>query len=129
MVVRNFNTAFFILHEVLQIGDFLQNEQPNVLLSNCVLSFARNFAKSSFSDVAKFSNAELPTIRSQTVNPFSRTRGIVEPGLRHLFITSISSHFFNKTDLERHLFNLLLRKHDDSFLLSSRSFSMLQIDF
>ena len=33
--------------------------------------------------------------------------GMVEQGLGYHFITSISSHFFNKTDLEQQLFNKL----------------------
>ena len=36
---------------------------------------------------------------------FSQIKEIVEKGLRHLFITSNSSHFFNKTDFELYLFN------------------------
>ena len=33
----------------------------------------------------------------------------MEKGLEHLFITSRSSHFFNKTDFEQYLFNPILR--------------------
>ena len=43
---------------------------------------------------------------SNGLNRTSRIRGIVEKGLGHLFITSNSSHFFNKTDFEQCLFNL-----------------------
>ena len=35
---------------------------------------------------------------------FSRMKGIGEKDLEHLFITSSSSHFFNKTDFEQYLF-------------------------
>ena len=49
----------------------------------------------------------LPMIRSQTEqNIFLRIKIIVEKGLGHLFITSSSAHFFNKTDFEHYLFKL-----------------------
>ena len=35
---------------------------------------------------------------------YFRELGIVEKGLGHVFITSSSSHFFNKTDFEQYLF-------------------------
>ena len=45
-------------------------------------------------------------VRSQTEwNIFLQIRKIVEIGLKHLFITSNSSHFFNKTDFELYLFH------------------------
>ena len=34
-------------------------------------------------------------------NLFLQIKGIVEQGLRHLFISSSSSHFFSKIDLEQ----------------------------
>ena len=43
------------------------------------------------------------------LNIFSRTRGRMEQGLGHLSITSSSSHFFNKTDLEQYLSKLKIK--------------------
>ena len=41
-------------------------------------------------------------VRNQTnYIVFSKTKEIVEKGLGHLFITSNSSHFFNKTDFKQ----------------------------
>ena len=34
---------------------------------------------------------------------FTLSKGIVEQGLPHVFVISMSSHFFNKTNLEQHL--------------------------
>ena len=42
---------------------------------------------------------------SNGLNRIFVKKGIVEKGLEYLFITSSSSHFFNKTDLEQCLFN------------------------
>ena len=45
-------------------------------------------------------------VRSQTnYIAVLQIKKIVEKGLRHLFVTSSSSHFFNKTDFEQYLFN------------------------
>ena len=49
---------------------------------------ARNFAKSSFSDVTKVQNAGLPMVRSQTDYIVFSIRAIVDLGFGHLFITS-----------------------------------------
>ena len=49
---------------------------------------ARNFAKSSYSDLIKFRNAGLPIgKKSNGLNLFSRLKKIVEQGWGHLFIT------------------------------------------
>ena len=43
-------------------------------------------------------------VRSRTdYMVFLRIKEIVENGFGHLFITSSSSHFFNKTDFEQYL--------------------------
>ena len=39
------------------------------------------------------------------LNHISQIKKIVEKSLGHLFITSNSSHFFNKTDFMQYLFN------------------------
>ena len=65
--------------------------------------YARNFAKSSFSDVTKGQIAGLPI--------FYQMKGIVEQGSDHLLIISNSSHFFNKTDSEQYLLrNFVLKE-------------------
>ena len=43
---------------------------------------------------------------SNRLNPFSRIRGTVVQGLGNLFITSICSHFFNKTILDMYFFTM-----------------------
>ena len=65
--------------------------------------FLQNYA---FCDVTKLQNAGLPMVRSQTIKSrrLLANKGIVEKGLGYLFITSSSSHFFNKTDFEQYLF-------------------------
>ena len=47
---------------------------------------------------------------SNGLNLFSRKMGIVEQGLEQLFVTSSSSYFFNKTDLEQYLFNVVQKR-------------------
>ena len=87
--VRLSNIALLILPEIANLQNFLLDEKRDVRCS------ARNFVKSSFSDVRKFGKAGLPTVRQ-----FSRIRGIAEQRLGYLFVSSSSSHFFNITDLE-----------------------------
>ena len=43
-------------------------------------------------------------MESNALNLFSQIREIVGQGLSHLFITSNTSHFFNKIDFEQFLF-------------------------
>ena len=43
---------------------------------------------------------------SNGLNLYSRISKIVEQSLGHLLITSSSSHFFSKTDLEQYLFHI-----------------------
>ena len=65
------------------------------------LNSESNFVKSGFCDVTKMRNAELPmTLTDKTV--YSRKREMVEKCLRHLFTTSSSLHFFNKTNFEQY---------------------------
>ena len=76
--------------------------------------------------MTKFRNAELLMVtESNELNQFSRTMGIAEQGLRHLFITASSCHFFDKTDFEQYLlFNSLNHYKDLRSTTLSRS-SML----
>ena len=48
-------------------------------------------------------------MESNGLNVFLRIWGIVEQDLGHLFITSGSSHFFNKTSLKRNYFKPRLK--------------------
>ena len=58
-----------------------------------------------YCDVVKLRNAGLSIVRSQADKMvLSRIRGTVEKGLRHLFITSSSSHFFQESNFEQYLF-------------------------
>ena len=71
--------------------------QPDISYS------ARNFAKSSFSDITKFRNAGflrygVKRIKSIFVDNMSNERKF-----EAFFICSSSSHFFNKVDLEQYL--------------------------
>ena len=67
----------------MTLQNFLQN------IEHRVAYFARNFAKSSFSDVTKVRNAGLPMLRSQTDEIYlAQIRGIVKQSLGHLFIIS-----------------------------------------
>ena len=65
---------------------------------------------------------------SNGINLFSRIRGIVisEHGLGHLFITSCSSHFFNKTDLEQNLCILGIYKDALAYLVFTSLFFSTQ---
>ena len=72
--------------------------------------FSGNFAKSYFSEVTKFERKVFNGTESNGVNLLSQIRGIVENSLGHLFITSSSSHFFNKTDLELYIPEVVLLK-------------------
>ena len=64
-----------------------------------------------FTHSATLRPIRLPMVRSQTdKNVFLQIKGIVEKDLGHLFITSSSSHFFNKTNFERYLFKQPLAK-------------------
>ena len=53
-----------------------------------------------------------------------------EQGLGHLFITSSSSHFFNKTDFEQYLFNVEIGNLFSFLAASSFGFlnNFVQID-
>ena len=58
--VQYSNIAFLILQKIANLQDFLQNMQRDVRHST------KNFAKSSFFNIAKVRNAGLPVVRSQT---------------------------------------------------------------
>ena len=90
------NNAFqtFVITEKDDFSKFLTKHQLRVACS------ARNLAKSFFSNVTKVRNVTNGT-ECNGLNPFSRIRGIEEQGLRYFFITSNSSYFFNKADLEQ----------------------------
>ena len=55
----------------------------------------------------KFETQGCPWYGAKWIKSIFADRGILEQGLGHLLITSTSSHFFNKTDLEQYLFNYI----------------------
>ena len=65
----------------------------------------------------KFERRVANSMPSSGLNLFLRIRGTVKKGLWHLLITSSSSHFFNKTDLEQYLFKTarskFMRNHNN----------------
>ena len=81
--------------------NLLQNKQSNrcsiiiIIIQHRFRNTARNLTTSFFSNVMKFQNARLLMVRNQT-NLFSEIRELEEHGPGHLFIISISCHFFNK---------------------------------
>ena len=80
------------------------------IISNIVFFFleilqSHTFLRSRNSKRKVFNGTE-----SNGLNLLSQIRGIVENGLGHLFITSSSSHFFNKTDLELYISEVVLLK-------------------
>ena len=84
--------------------------RENRFIKHRVPYSARNFAKTSFFVVIRFRNVRWPMVRnteSNGLNLFLRVREIVEKGLRHLFITSNRSYFFNKIDFKQYLFKNL----------------------
>ena len=48
-------------------------------------------------------------VRNQQINSILRIGGIVVKGLGHLFSTSSSYRFFNKTDLEEYLVDIVFK--------------------
>ena len=63
-------------------------------------------------------------VRTQTDQiVFLRVRVIVEKGLGHLFITSSSSHFFNKTDFPQYLFKYCINSNASFFVVLRKASS------
>ena len=108
-----YNKTCATTKQIANLQNFLQNKQ------RAVQYFAINFKKSFFFWCHKSSKCKTPKCtESKRLNQFSRFRGIVKQGLRHLFITSSNSHFFHKTDLELYLFKKI------KFPLDIRSLQM-----
>ena len=84
----------------MTLQNWFQNKQRYVGYS------AKNFAKSSFSDVRKIRNAVVANgTELNGLNLFSQIREIVGQGLEHpLFIISNNTHLFHKTNFEQYLF-------------------------
>ena len=89
--VRLSNIRFSILQEILLL-------QINHHVEYCAINFAKPFFLMSLSSKGRSGNgAELKL--------FSQIRGLVEQDLGGLLVTSSSSHFSNKADVEQYRFN------------------------
>ena len=75
----------------------LQN-LSQVITQHHIAYTARNFESRSFLMPRKY---ETHNCQWYGLNLLSRLREIVEQGLKHLFITSNSAHFFTKINLEQ----------------------------
>ena len=65
---------------------------------------ARNFAKSSFSDVRNFETQSCQWYVAKRIKSTVADKGNSGKSLQHLFIISSDFHFFNETDLKQYLF-------------------------